>query len=83
MQTGMVKTASTIDARMSRPNLSLRGSVEALFRQKLWFASVAGSVLLTTIAASVLLPRQYVSEMKFLVQNAWQQVRTEFRPRQN
>jgi uncharacterized protein involved in exopolysaccharide biosynthesis len=55
---------------MSPPNLSLRGAVEALFRQKLLFAGVAGSVLLTAIVASVVLPRQYVSEMKFLVQNA-------------
>ena len=83
MQNGIVKTDLTFDARTTTTNLSLRAAIEALFRQKLLFAGVAGSVLFVAIVASVLLPRQYMSEMKFLVQNAWQQVRTEFRPRQN
>jgi uncharacterized protein involved in exopolysaccharide biosynthesis len=65
-----MKTDLTFDARTSPTNLSLRAAIEALFRQKLLFASVAASVLLLAIATSVLLPRQYMSEMKFLVQNA-------------
>jgi len=70
MQTGMVKTDLTFDARTSPTNLSLRAAIEALFRQKLLFASVAAAVMCVAIATSVLLPRQYMSEMKFLVQNA-------------
>jgi len=66
MQTGMVKTDLTFDTRTTPKNLSIRAAIEALFRQKLLFATV----MLLAIATSVLLPRQYVSEMKFLVQNA-------------
>jgi uncharacterized protein involved in exopolysaccharide biosynthesis len=70
MQTGIVRTDLTLDAKTTTTNLSLRVAIEALFRQKLLFASVATTVILMAIAASVLLPRQYMSEMKFLVQNA-------------
>jgi uncharacterized protein involved in exopolysaccharide biosynthesis len=68
MQTGMVKTGHVFDARAT--NLSLRTAAEALFRQKRLFLSVASTVMFLAIAVSVLMPRQYVSEMKFLVQNA-------------
>jgi uncharacterized protein involved in exopolysaccharide biosynthesis len=68
MQTGIIKTGHVFDARAT--NLSLRTAAEALFRQKRLFLSVASTVMFLAIAVSVLMPRQYVSEMKFLVQNA-------------
>ena len=68
MQTGIVTTGHMFDARSTK--LSLRTVAEALFRQKRLFLSIAAVVMFLAIAVSVLLPRQYVSEMKFLVQNA-------------
>ena len=68
MNPGIVPTGHVFDARTT--NLSLRAAVEALFRRKQLFLNVASIVMLLAIAVTVLLPKQYVSEMKFLVQNA-------------
>ncbi len=68
MQTGIVRSGHVFDARPA--SLSLRSATEALFRQKHLFLGAAGMVMFMALVASVLMPRQYASEMKFLVQNA-------------
>ena len=68
MQTGLVKTGHVFDAGTT--NLSLRIAIEALFRQKRLFLRVAATIMFLAIVISVVMPKQYVSEMKFLVQNA-------------
>lgn len=68
MQTGLVKTGHVFDAGTT--NLSLRIAIEALFRQKRVFLRVAATIMFLAIVISVVMPKQYVSEMKFLVQNA-------------
>lgn len=68
MQTGMIKTGHLQDTTTG--NLSLRTATEAIFRQKRLFVSVASVIMFLAIAVSILMPKQYVSEMKFLVQNA-------------
>jgi uncharacterized protein involved in exopolysaccharide biosynthesis len=67
MQTAMVKTNAAHD---SKANLSLRVAVEALFRHQKIFGGAGLFVLLLTVIVTLLTPRQYVSEMKFLVQNS-------------
>jgi uncharacterized protein involved in exopolysaccharide biosynthesis len=68
MQTGLVKTGHVFGAETTT-NLSLRTAVEALFRQKRFFLRVTAAVMFMAIVISVIMPRQFVSEMKFLVQN--------------
>jgi len=67
MQTGIVKTNPTHNMRA---NLSLRDATEALFRHQKIFAGASLFILALTTAVTLLTPRQYVSEMKFLVQNS-------------
>ena len=54
----------------ARPNLSLRVAVEAFFRQRRLFFGIVFAILVITVLLTLLLPKQYSSEMKFLVQNA-------------
>lgn len=68
MQTGIVTSGHVFESRPA--SLSLRSATEALFRQQRLFLGAAGMVMLLALAASILMPRQYESEMKFLVQNA-------------
>src|SRR5258705_2052009 len=67
MQTAIVRTGHTFDARA---NLSVRIATEPLFRHRRLLAGVVSVVVFLTLAASFLMTKQYVSEMKFLVQNA-------------
>ncbi len=55
-------------------DLTLRIGVEAFFRQKRLFLWVAAFVVLMTLAAILLMRKQYLSEMKFLVQNTRENV---------
>src|SRR5579859_6523049 len=50
--------------------LSVRAGVEALFRQRRLFAIVAGVAFGATVALTLLTPKQYLSQTKFLVQNS-------------
>src|ERR1700682_4186326 len=67
MQTLITRTSPALD---SRANVSIRVATETLFRHKRLFGSVVFVVVLLSVAVSLLMTRQYVSEMKFLVQNA-------------
>src|SRR5438874_2191170 len=67
MQTGMVKTGPMLE---TRTNLSLRIATEVFFRHRRLFAGLVVMVLFFTAALSLLMSKQYTSEMKFLVQNA-------------
>ena len=68
MQTGIVTSGHVFEARPA--TLSLRSATEALFRQRRLFLGAALMVMFMALAVSALMSRQYVSEMKFLVQNA-------------
>ncbi len=61
----------THDSSMS---LSIRSGVEAFFRQRRLVSVVAALVIVATVALTLIMRRQYVSEMKFLVQNVRQNV---------
>ena len=67
MHTAIVRPGPTFD---TRANLSVRVAAEVLFRHRRLFAGVASIVVLLAVIASLLMTKQYVSEMKFLVQNA-------------
>jgi uncharacterized protein involved in exopolysaccharide biosynthesis len=67
MQTAIVRTAQTFDRTA---NLSVRIATETVFRHRRLLAGVVSVVVFLTLAASILMTKQYVSEMKFLVQNA-------------
>jgi uncharacterized protein involved in exopolysaccharide biosynthesis len=67
MQTAIVRPGPTFDMTAS---LSVRIATEVLFRHRRLFAGVILIVVLLVVAVSLLMTRQYVSEMKFLVQNA-------------
>jgi uncharacterized protein involved in exopolysaccharide biosynthesis len=67
MQNTIVRSAPTFD---SRTNLSVRIATEVFFRHKRLFAGVVSIVVLLALLVSLLMTKQYVSEMKFLVQNA-------------
>jgi uncharacterized protein involved in exopolysaccharide biosynthesis len=67
MQTAIVRNSPTYD---SRATLSVRVATEVLFRHKRLFTGVASIVVLLALLVSVLMTKQYVSEMKILVQNA-------------
>ncbi len=56
------------------PDASLRTAVEGFFRQKRLFFSVVGTVLLATLAVTLIMKKQYLSEMEFLVQNTRENV---------
>lgn len=71
MPNEIVKYAATHDSSMT---LSFRSGVESFFRQKQLFVFVAIGVIVATVVLTLLMHRQYVSEMKFLVQNARQNV---------
>src|SRR5579863_11421 len=53
---------------------SARLATEGFFRQRHLFWGIVGMVLLATIAATFLMPKRYLSEMKFLVQNGRENV---------
>ena len=67
----MVKYSSAYDVSRT---ISIRSGVEAFFRQKRLVGIVAAFVVVLTITLTLLMRRQYVSEMEFLVQNARQNV---------
>jgi uncharacterized protein involved in exopolysaccharide biosynthesis len=67
MQTLIARTGPALD---SKANVSIRVATETLFRHKRLFGSVVLVVVLLSVAVSLLMTRQYVSEMKYLVQNA-------------
>lgn len=67
MQTALVRSNSTGD---TKANLSLRIAAEVFFRNRKIFAGASLFVLLLTLAVTLLTPRHYVSEMKFLVQTS-------------
>jgi len=67
MQTSIVKTNSTRDPKA---NPSLRIAVEGLFRHRKIFGGASLFVIALTATVTLLTPRQYLSEMKFLVQNS-------------
>jgi uncharacterized protein involved in exopolysaccharide biosynthesis len=67
MQTGIVKAGS---APEPETQMSFRSGVEALFRHQRFFLGIGLVVVLATIALTFLPSKQYVSEMKFLVENA-------------
>ena len=50
--------------------VSVRAGVEAIFRQRRLFAIVVGVALGATAALTLLTPKQYLSQTKFLVQNS-------------
>jgi uncharacterized protein involved in exopolysaccharide biosynthesis len=58
----------------SASNLSARAAIEAFFRKRRLCFSVALTVLAATALVTFLTPKQYSSEMKFLVQNARESV---------
>src|SRR5258708_24216243 len=58
----------------SASNLSARGAIEAFFRKRRLCFGVAVTVLAVTAVATLLTPKQYSSEAKFLVQNARESV---------
>jgi uncharacterized protein involved in exopolysaccharide biosynthesis len=67
MQTAIVRTSPTFD---TRANLSVRIATEMFFRHQRLFAGIVSIVMLLTVLVSLLMTKQYISEMKFLVQNA-------------
>ncbi|HSS97832.1 MAG TPA: Wzz/FepE/Etk N-terminal domain-containing protein, partial [Terriglobales bacterium] len=67
MQTDIVRVNPPSESVMS---LSLRGGAEAFFRQKQLFIVIGAAIVFAAIVLTVLMKRQYTSEMKFLVQNA-------------
>jgi uncharacterized protein involved in exopolysaccharide biosynthesis len=67
MQTAIVRPGPALDTRGS---LSFRIATEIFFRHKRLFAAVVSIVVLLTVVVSLSMTRQYISEMKFLVQNA-------------
>jgi uncharacterized protein involved in exopolysaccharide biosynthesis len=52
-----------------RGGLTARAGVEAFFRRRRLFSWVVLAILLITALVTLLKPREYVSEMKFLIQN--------------
>jgi uncharacterized protein involved in exopolysaccharide biosynthesis len=71
MPSEIVKYTPTHDSSMT---MSFRSGVESFFRQRRLFTVVAIGVIAATAVVTLLMHRQYVSEMKFLVQNARQNV---------
>ena len=67
MPNEIVKFTPTHDSSMT---LSFRSGAEGFFRQKRLFRVVAVMVIVAAAALTLLMHRQYVSEMEFLVQNA-------------
>jgi uncharacterized protein involved in exopolysaccharide biosynthesis len=67
MPTAIVRANPT---REMTPNLSLRIAVEAFFRHQRIFAGASLFVFVLTATVTLLTRAQYVSEMKFLVQNS-------------
>src|ERR1700680_5023165 len=59
----------TISVTPFVPGNPARQMLEAVFRQKRLFTSVALPVLLASVLITFLTHRQYASEMKFIVQN--------------
>ena len=59
---------------VSRSQASARIAIEAFFRQWKLFGVASVSVLLLTILVTLLTRKEYLSEMKFLVQNARENV---------
>jgi uncharacterized protein involved in exopolysaccharide biosynthesis len=55
---------------LSRPGFTPRAGIEAFFRRKRIFLWTVLVTMLVTVLVTVLTPKQYVSEMKFLVQNS-------------
>jgi hypothetical protein len=66
----IVKPAGIVVARQA----SLRPAVEAFFRQWKLFAATVFAILFATVLFALLSHKQYMSEMKFLVQNARENV---------
>lgn len=66
----IVKPATILVARQA----PLRPAVEAFFRQWKLFAATVFAILLATVLYALLSHKQYMSEMKFLVQNARENV---------
>jgi uncharacterized protein involved in exopolysaccharide biosynthesis/Mrp family chromosome partitioning ATPase len=56
-------------AGLLRPSSAPRDMVEAFFRRRRLFVWSIAVTLLVTVLITLLTPRQYISEMKFLVQN--------------
>lgn len=54
---------------LSKPGFTPRVGIEGFFRRKRLFFWTVSATLLTTILVTLLTPKQYASEMKFLVQN--------------
>lgn len=50
--------------------MSVRTATEVLFRHSRLFAGMVSIIVLLTVLISLLMRKQYISEMKFLVQNA-------------
>ncbi len=67
MQSGIVKTNPASDRK---GNLSIRIATEVFFRHKKIFFGASLFVLMLTVAVTLLIPRQYASDMKFLVQTS-------------
>jgi len=67
MQTGIVRTNQTSE---TKANLSLRIAAEVFFRNQKIFAGASLFVLLLALSVTLLIPRHYVSDMKFLVQTS-------------
>jgi hypothetical protein len=60
-----MQTASAL----SRPGSAPRVGIEAFFRHKKLFFWIVFATLLVAILVTILTPKQYASEMKFLIQN--------------
>jgi uncharacterized protein involved in exopolysaccharide biosynthesis len=59
----------TTASALSRPGFTPRVGIEAFFRRKRIFFWTVFATLLITAVITLLTPKQYASEMKFLVQN--------------
>jgi uncharacterized protein involved in exopolysaccharide biosynthesis len=72
--TAIVPTGIAATAIAPVSDLSLRTAVEGFFRQKWLFFSVVAAVLLATLVVTLVMRKQYLSEMEFLVQNTRENV---------
>jgi uncharacterized protein involved in exopolysaccharide biosynthesis len=71
----MQRTAAIVPREIVPPSeLSLRTAIEGFFRQKQLFYFVVVAVLLATLTITLIMHKQYLSEMKFLVQNTRENV---------
>jgi uncharacterized protein involved in exopolysaccharide biosynthesis len=67
-------TAIVPTAIVPASGLSLRTAVEGFFRHRRLFFLVVTAILLTTLLVTLIMRKQYLSEMKFLVENTRENV---------